>query len=305
MRIRALSHQFPISEVPSVENPKQGVTKNMRIVAVVETPFQFLKVSVQVLPAHLVEGTNNGPLEQAPDPLDTVGVDLADNPLLGGMAHSPVYGVVIFNPHVGLQFIGVNSLSLILDGSMNEIVEGPPPDIRDALDPDLSAVPLDGSGNPGLSFLASRPDIAPLSTHQGFVHFHDTKQSGSNKGIVAHGFTDAVAQIPGCLVGDSQGPMKLIGAHAFLGFAHEVDGRKPFTQGQVGVVHDGVRGDGEMVAASLAVPLPAPLDPGHLCIAATDAGNSIGPAQAFQMLAAFFIITETIKQGEDIHESIS
>ena len=72
MRIRALSHQFPISEVPSVENPKQGVTKNMRIVAVVETPFQFLKVSVQVLPAHLVEGTNNGPLEQAPDPLDTV-----------------------------------------------------------------------------------------------------------------------------------------------------------------------------------------------------------------------------------------
>ena len=70
----------------------------MRVFPVVESPLQFLKVAVQVLPAHLVEGADNGPLEQAPHALDPVGVDLTDNPLFGRMAHSPVYGVLILDP---------------------------------------------------------------------------------------------------------------------------------------------------------------------------------------------------------------
>ena len=73
-----------------------------------------------------MECSDYRPLEQAPHALDAVGVDLADNPLLRGVAHGLVYGVVISNPHVGLQLIGVNGLSLILDGSTNEIVEGFP-----------------------------------------------------------------------------------------------------------------------------------------------------------------------------------
>ena len=256
-----------------------------------------------MLDAHAMERSDNRPLEQAPDTLDTVGVGLSDNPLLRGMAHGPVYGVMISNPHVGLQFIGVNGLSLILDGSMNEIVQGSPPDIRDALDSDLSAVPLDGSGHPGLAFLASRSYIAPLSTDQGFVHFHDTEKRRPLEGVVSHGLSDAVAQIPGGLVRDSQSAVKLVRAHTLLGFAHEIDSGKPLSQGQVGVVHDGSRGHAEMIAASLAVPLSAPLDSSDRCIPTPDTGNPIRPAQVFQVLAAFVIIVETIKHREDIHES--
>ncbi len=298
-------HQVTVCEFTGVDNPLQSIPEDMRVIAIIESPFQFLKVSVQVLPAHLVEGADNGTLEQAPHAFYAVGVDLSDNPFLSGVAHSLMPCIVISNPHVGLQLIGVNRLSLILNCSMDEIMENVTLDIGDALDSDLSAVPLDGTGHPCLAFLATRSDIAFLSTDQGFVHFHDPKQGRSLKGIVSHGLTNAVAQIPGCLVCDSQGPVKLIGAHSLFGFAHEVNGREPFTQGQVGVVHNGSRGDGEMVVASLAVPLSAPLDRGHFCVAATGACNAIGPLQALQMLAAFFIITETIKQRENIHESNS
>ena len=301
----SLRHQLLISEVSGIKNPAQGVPEYMRVIAVVKTPLQFFEVAVQVLPAHLVEGANNGTLEQAPDTLDSVGVDLSDNPLLRGVAHGLVYSVAIFNPHVGLQLIGVNRLSLILNGSMDEIMESVALDIGNALDSNLPAIPLDGSGDPSLTFLASRSDIAPLSPDQGFVHFHDTEKRRPLEGVVSHGLSDAVAQIPGCLVRDSQSAVKLVRAHTLLGFAHEIDGGKPLSQRQVGVVHDGSRGHAEMIAASLAVPLSAPLDPSHLCVAATGAGNAIRPSQSFQMLAAFFIIAETIKQREDIHESNS
>ena len=242
-------HQLPISEVSSIDDATQGVREDMRVVSVVESPLQFLKIAVQVLPAHLVKGADNGAFEQAPDSLDTVGVDLSDNPLLRGMAHGLVYGVAIFNPHVGLQLIGVNRLSLILNCSMDEIMESVTLDIGDALDSDLSAVPLDGTGHPCLAFLATRSDVAFLSTDQGFIHFHDPKQGRSLKGIVSHGLTDAVAQIPGCLVCDSQGSVELIGAHALFGFAHQVDRQEPLAQWKVGVVHDGSRRDAELIAA--------------------------------------------------------
>ncbi len=221
----------------------------MRVIAIIESPFKFLKVSVQVLPAHLVEGSDNGTLEQAPHAFDAVGVDLSDNPLLGGMAHSLVYGVVIFNPHVRLQLIGVNRLSLILNCSMDEIMESVTLDIGDALDSDLSAVPLDGTGHPYLAFLATRSDVAFLSTDQGFVHFHDPEQGRSLKGIIAHGLTDAVGQVPSRPVCGSDGALELVGRDAFLGLAHQPDRQEPLTEGQVRVVHDGPGGHGELIPA--------------------------------------------------------
>ena len=221
----------------------------MRVVAIIESPFQFLKVSVQVLPAHLVEGADNGTLEQAPHAFDAVGVDIAHHPFLQGMAHSLMARVMIFNPHVGLQLIGVNRLSLILNGSMDEIMESVTLDIGDALDSDLSAVPLDGTGHPGLAFLASRSDITPLSTDQCFVHFDDAKESRSGEGVIPHGLANTVAQVPCRPVGGSDGALELVGRDAFLGLAHQPDSQEPLTEGQVRVVHDGPGGYGKLVAA--------------------------------------------------------
>ena len=143
-----LGHQLPIGQDFGVQNAAQCVGEDIRVIPVVETPLQFFQVTIKMLDAHVMECSDNRPLEQTPHAFDAVGVDLADNPLLRGVAHGLVYGVVISNPHVGLQLIGVNGLGLILDGSTNEIVEGSLPDIGDALDSDLASLPLDGTGHP-------------------------------------------------------------------------------------------------------------------------------------------------------------
>ena len=129
-----LGPQLPIGDVFCVDDSFHGVTEDMGIVAVVESPLQFFEVTVQMLDAHLVEGADNGTLEQAPHTLNAVGMYVTDNPLLGRMAHRLVCSVFILNSEVRLQLIGVNGLSLILGGSADEIMESVTPDIRDSLD---------------------------------------------------------------------------------------------------------------------------------------------------------------------------
>ena len=220
----------------------------MRVVSVVEFPLQFLKIAVQVLPAHLVKGADNGTLEQAPHALDPVGVDITDNPLLIRMTYRLVLGVMIFNPEVRPQLIGVDGLSLILDRAPDEVVEGITADIGDSLNSNPTAT-LDGTSHPRLVAFVSVTLAFGSSAYQRLVHFHDTQERGTCEGIVSHGLTDAVAQIPSGLVGDSQSSVELIGAHALFGFAHQVDRQKPLTQWKVGIVHDGSRRDAELIAA--------------------------------------------------------
>lgn len=50
-----LRHQLPISKMLSVHDPSQRIAENVGIVAVVESPFEFLDVAIHVLDAHLVE----------------------------------------------------------------------------------------------------------------------------------------------------------------------------------------------------------------------------------------------------------
>ena len=195
--------------------------EDLRIVPIVESPLQFLQVSVQMFDADLVERTDDGPLEQAPNALNAVCVNITDNPLLGRVPDSFMAGVLIPNPDIGLQFVCVNRLSFILNGSMDEIMESMTLDIGDAFDSDLSAVPLDGTNHPGFTFLAPRSDVSFLPTDQGFVHFDDAKQSWPFKGIVTHGLSDSVTEIPGGVFrSDSQRGFKLAGGDPFLGYAH-------------------------------------------------------------------------------------
>ena len=93
-----LRHQPPIGEVSSVDDAPERVREDVGVFAVVVPPLQFLQVAVQVLDAHLVEGADNGPLEQAPYALDRVGVNLTHNPLFLGVFDRLVAGVVIAMP---------------------------------------------------------------------------------------------------------------------------------------------------------------------------------------------------------------
>ena len=270
-----------VSEASSVDYSFQSVAEDMRIVAVIETPFQFLKVSVQVLGAHLVEGSDDGPLKQAPDALDAVGMNVTHNPLLRRMANGLMASVVIGNAQVRLQFVGIDGLSLILDGPVDEVMQGMAFDIGDPFDSNLTA-PLDGPSHPGLVALVGVSLAFGATTYQCLIYFHDPEQGRAFKGVISHSLSDAVAQIPCRLIGDAQSTVKLVGAHALLRLAHEVDRQEPLSQGQVRVVHNRSGSDGELISAILTTPLVIFWVLGRSHSSAACTGNAVRPPQLFQ-----------------------
>ena len=62
----------------------------MLVIAVVNPELLLAEITVQVLHGDLVERADDGALEQAPDVLDAVRVDVADDPLLRGVADALV-----------------------------------------------------------------------------------------------------------------------------------------------------------------------------------------------------------------------
>ncbi len=274
--MKHLSNQLSIWQVSSVNDPLQGVVEDVRIIAVVETPFQFFEVTVKMLRTDLVKRSDNRPLEERPHALDTVGVDIAHDPFLFGVIDGFMARVVIRDPQIRLEFVGVDRFGLVFDRAVDEVVQGVTPNVRDALKADLSTA-LDRASNPSLVFAGTPACTLRLPSHKGFVHFHDPEQRRAVKRVVTHGLADTVAQVPRRPVGGPECPLHLVGRHAFLGFTHQVDRREPLTQGKVGVLHDGSGHDTELVAATETIPLNPAFDPAHVHIAATRAANASGP----------------------------
>ena len=242
-----LRNEFPKFEGFGVHDTAQRVAEDVRVTSVIVTPLQFFEVTIQMLDAHLVERAHQGPLEEAPDAFNAVGVYVTDNPFLDGVVDGLVPRVVVGNAEVGLEFVRVGGFGFVLDGAVDEAMEGVALHVRDTLKPHLP-VTLDGSRDDGLVALVPASPALHLAAHVGFVHFDNTDQRRAVKGIVTHGFADTMAEIPSRLVGDSKGTLHLLGGNALLGFAHEVYGEEPLTQGQVGIMHDGSSRHAELVA---------------------------------------------------------
>jgi hypothetical protein len=66
-----------------------------------------------------------------------------------------------------------------------------------------------------------------------------------------------MAEVPSRFIRNTQDPFDLIRRHAFLGFDHHVHHRKPFMEGQVGVMEDRASGDREPIPAGVTIELTA------------------------------------------------
>jgi len=148
-------------------------------------------------------------LIQAPDALDAVGVDIADDPLLGAVVDALGARVVAPDPEMGLEFVGANRLGVVADVAVNEVVNRALLDVGHPLDAN-AAPALDRARDPRLFLgpvLAPRPPV----DHR-LIHLDDTNEGGTGEGIVAHGLADAVAQEPGRAVLDPEGALELVRA---------------------------------------------------------------------------------------------
>ena len=66
--------QFPIREVPGIDDASQRVPDDMRVVVIVEAPLQLFEIAIHMLDAVVVVVANPSPLDQSPESLDAVRV---------------------------------------------------------------------------------------------------------------------------------------------------------------------------------------------------------------------------------------
>ena len=84
----------------------------------------------------------------------------------------------------------------------------------------------------------------------GFDDFISTAKRG--KILAAHGLSDTMGEKPGALVGDFENAVELMGAHAFLGTAHQMHGLNAFMKRQAHMLEDRADLHGELFAAVIA-----------------------------------------------------
>lgn len=115
--------------------------------------------------------------------------------------------------------------------------------------------------------------------------------------IVFHGFPYTVGHERRGSVCDIERAMELIGAHVLLGSGYQMESQHPFMQRNVGTFKECSHGDGKLLAACIAHNLALlaslaaePFD--ILCFTAAGTVRTIGPAQAFKMLAGLCFVME-------------
>ena len=116
-------YQLPVGERRRFQDALQRVPEHVRVVAVVEPPLHLFQVAIQVLGADLVEGPDNGALEQRPDALDTIGVNIADHPFVCGVVHCFVARVAVGDAQLGLQLVCVNGFGVAAQVFLDESVQ--------------------------------------------------------------------------------------------------------------------------------------------------------------------------------------
>jgi len=250
-----------------------------------------------MLDAHLVVAADDGTLQEAPDVLDPVGVNVAAHPFLDRVVYGLMSGVVVSDATVGAPVVSVDRFRLVGDVLLDPGVECPLVASMNNLEPDL-ALTFHRTNDGGFVGAASLADFLLLPTDPSFVNLNDTGELASVS--VPHGFTDTVAEVPGRLVAHAERTLDLIGRHALLGFDHEVDGGKPLPERQLRVVEDRPRCNREAVAAVITIKLVPGSDLRDGAGSASRAAGAGRPAELFEVFAANILRMEPFNELDEI-----
>ena len=231
----------------------------------------------------LMERADDRSLQETPDVLHGVSVDVATGILSDGMVDCLMDGIFVSDAPVGSPVVGVDGFGIIMDGFIGESVEGLAAPVWDNFEDDF-AVALYGSHNDSLVALAPVAFAPDLATDKGLVDFNDALEFDGRS--VGDSGPDTMAKIPSRLVRDIERPLQLAGRDSFLGFNHQVDGHEPFVEGQVGVMKHGSSGHGEVVFAILTDELMPLIVAGYLDASTPETRKPIRPPKGFKILPA-------------------
>jgi hypothetical protein len=195
---------------------------------------------------NLVIGTNDGPLQETPNVLYGVGVNIATDILFDGVVDRLVPCVFVSNAPVRSPVVSIVSLGVIGGCFGNKLVKGLTGPIWGQLENDLP-FPLYGSNDYGLVAGEPTPLSVSLTADIGFIEFDDAPELDGRRFV--HSGSDTVAEIPSGFVGHVDGTLDLVGGNRLFGLNHQICCQKPLSKGQMGVLEDRPRSDRELVVA--------------------------------------------------------
>src|SRR5437773_11540149 len=251
-----------------------------------------------MLDAHLMIRADNGSLQKAPNALDTVSMNVADNPFLLRVINPLVLRVGILNSPIRGHFVSVDRFRVWRGVIVDKLVKHSLSGVRDNLEANL-AFALDGSDSDSFVAFVAASHSAHLPADISFIDFHNAPQKLAVN--LAHGSADAVAEITSRLVSNAECSLDLQGRHAFLRFRHEVNGNKPLRERKVCIVKDGSACYRELIATCVAVVLVTLRDCRNAFRLTARTSHAFRPPQGGQLLSAFFVASELCEKLRKVH----
>src|SRR5205823_2229953 len=173
-----------------------------------------------MLDAHLMIRADNGSLQKAPNALDTVSMNVADNPFLLRVINPLMLRVGILNSPIRGHFVCVDRFRIWRGVIVDKLVKHGLSGVRNNLKANL-AFALDGSDSDSFVPFVAASHSTHLPADVGFVYFdHSAQKLAVN---LAHGSADSVTEIPSRLVRHVKRALDLQRRHALFGFSHQVD----------------------------------------------------------------------------------
>ena len=182
---------------------------------------------------------------------------------------------VIERPRIDGRLVSHNHFDVRSDVGIDNLPHRGRPCIRSANQSEI-AIALPDANNYLLGILRTPAALFPRYVR--LIYFDRAAQRFWR--YVQHGRTDAMAEIPRCLVAHSKLALHLVGRHAFARLTEQIGRKKPLPEREMRVVEDGLCGYAKLVRAVIANKLIALENTVDLARAAFEALYAVLPAEA-------------------------
>src|SRR5919106_1414632 len=230
-----------------------------------------------------------GTLEKAPNTFSSIGVNIATHPFFLAMIDRLVASIVVGNASICRPFVSYNASNPGVCAGTDEVVQGLTPVTVNYLEYHIPTTLGCSCYN---SFVASVPSslTSCFSTNVSLVYFYCSRELID----FGHSGSDAMAEVPSSLVGNSQSAVYLVCRDTFLGLSHQQHGHKPLAEGQLGILKNSTSESSEAIPATITIISESLRIIAISLLIATWASYTVGPSQFRQNLSAFFLFMELL-----------
>src|SRR5260370_27166008 len=278
----------------------QGINKQVRVFPAIEAEFHLSKICREMLCADLVPTSNDAALQERECILNSVRVNVSSKSdilfcgMIDGFVFVGSYSFLICRKIIGNDDINIgrNIFFYVLGKRSHSGIFG----MEEA---HISPTLANTNHTFFVVFSALIPATALSTANIGFVHFNSTVQHWFFR--LAHSSTNAMTEIPCCLVTDSQGTLHLISRHSFARFHQKQHRHKPSFQRQMCIMENGLRENTKLGPAVNTLEFLLSGNLKHPIAFASNTFNADRPAQLFQDGAALFVCRKHLSEVSKSH----